>query len=65
MTNNNNFEDQLDQIRVDMYERMKKLSASEAVDVLNRQGKEVAEKYGIAVTKATPAPQRATGQIAM
>ena len=53
------FEDQLDQIRVDMYERMKKLSAPEAVDALNRQGKEVAEMYGITITKVAPVSQRA------
>ena len=57
MADQPNFEDQLDQIRMDMYERLKKLSAPEAVDALNRQGKEVAEKYGIAVTKAAPAPR--------
>jgi len=56
MMNSYTFEDQLDQIRVDMYERMKKLSASETVNVLNRRGKEVAEKYGIAITKTVPAP---------
>ena len=65
MADKSDFEDQLDQIRVNMYERTKKLSSREAADALNRQGREVAEKFGIIVTKASPAPQRAQGQAAV
>ena len=65
MANKSDFEDQLDQIRVNMYERTKKLSSREAADALNQQGREVAEKYGIIVTKASPAPQLVQGQVAV
>lgn len=60
------FEDQLDQIRVGSYERIKTLPTPEAVDALNRKGKEIAETHGIAVAKVASArmSQRAPEQAA-
>jgi len=57
MMNKLDFEDQLDQIRVAHYERTKGMTASEVIDDINRQGKEIAQKYGIVITK-TPVTKR-------
>ena len=47
-----NFEKQLDEIRIKMYEETKHMTAVEMVDFLNERGKRTAEKYGITITKA-------------
>lgn len=49
------FEDQLDQIRAELYQKTKDMSTKDAVAAINADGKRVAEKYGIPVKKGTPA----------
>ncbi|MDR1588763.1 MAG: hypothetical protein LBS51_01055 [Oscillospiraceae bacterium] len=48
----NDFENRLDEIRVELYEKTKTLRNKDAVAVINDSGREIAEKYGIAVAKA-------------
>jgi len=48
----NDFERQLDQIRVDLYEETKRLSKAEIVQAQNANAKQIAAKYGIAITKS-------------
>lgn len=50
----NNFENQLDEIRIELYERTKNMKKEDAVAVINMNGKKIAEKYGITVVKTTP-----------
>ena len=45
------FESQLDEIRIELYEKNKNISNAEAVRVANANGKRIAEKYGITVHK--------------
>ena len=52
MTNNeDNYEDLLNAIRVDIYERTKDMSNSEAARVTNEHAKKIAEEYGIKIVK--------------
>ena len=46
----NDFENQLDVIRVEMYERTKNMKNVEAVKAANDHGKALAAKYGIKIT---------------
>ena len=48
-----NFEDMLDAIRVDLYERTKDISNSEAARVINEDAKKIADQYGIKIVKGT------------
>ena len=52
-----NFEKQLDEIRVKMYEETKHMTPAERAEVINERGRRIAEKYGITITKA---PERAS-----
>ena len=47
----NNFESQLDAIRIELYEQTKDLSNAEAVKTINVSGEKIADKYGIIVVK--------------
>jgi hypothetical protein len=49
----NDFENRLDKIRVELYEKTKTLRNKDAVAAINDSGRKIAEKYGIAVAKAT------------
>jgi len=48
----NDFENQLDKIRVDIYEQTKNMMNAEAVKAANDHGKALAAKYGIKVVKS-------------
>jgi hypothetical protein len=48
----NDFENQLDAIRIELYEQTKDMSSAEAVKAINENGKKIAAKYGIAVVKS-------------
>ena len=52
----NDFEKQLNEIRVALYEETKDMTAAEMVALLNERGKHTAEKYGITITKAPDRP---------
>ena len=47
----NDFENQLDKIRVEIYEQAKDMKNAEAVKAANDHGKALAAKYGIKVVK--------------
>ena len=47
----NDFENQLDQIRVEIYEQTKELKNAEAVKAANDHGKALGAKYGIKIVK--------------
>jgi hypothetical protein len=47
----NNFENQLDEIRVSLYEQTKNMSSAEIVEATNKNGKKIAEQFGIVITK--------------
>jgi hypothetical protein len=47
----NDFENQLDKIRVDLYEQTKNMDNSEAVKAANDYGNALAAKYGIKIVK--------------
>ena len=49
------FENQLDIIRVDLYERTKNLTNSEVVRITNENARRIAEQYGIKLTKGSAA----------
>jgi hypothetical protein len=46
-----NFEDEIDEIRIKLYEKYKNCSNEEFVDGINERARAVAEKYGIAIVK--------------
>jgi hypothetical protein len=48
----NDFENQLDAIRVELYEKTKGMSNAAAADQTNANGKRIAEKYGITLIKS-------------
>lgn len=50
----NDFENRLDETRIELYEKTKMLRKEEAVTAINDSGRKTAEKYGIAVVKAAP-----------
>ena len=59
----NDFENQLDTIRVEIYEQTKHMSNAEAVKAANDHGRELAAKYGVKVVKrasASPAQRAGT-----
>ena len=59
-----NFEKQLNEIRVKMYEETKHMTPAERADFHNERGRHIAEKYGITITQAPgrpPAP-KASGE---
>ena len=50
----NDFENQLDQIRVEIYEQTKDMKNAEVVKAANDLGKALAAKYGVKVVKGNP-----------
>jgi len=50
----NDFENQLDKIRVEIYEQTRELKNAEAVKAANEHGKALAVKYGIKIVKGNP-----------
>jgi hypothetical protein len=46
-----NFEDEIDEIRINLYEKYKNCSNAEFVDGINERARIVAEKYGITIVK--------------
>lgn len=51
----NDFENQLDRIRVELYERTKTMTNKEAVYTTNENAKKIAAQYGIKIVKSTGA----------
>ena len=49
----NNFEYQLDEIRVNLYERTKDMANSDIVRITNENARIIAEQHGIILTKGT------------
>jgi hypothetical protein len=47
----NNFEDQLDKIRVELYEETKDMAKQDAINHVNNTAKRIAAKYGIKIIK--------------
>jgi len=47
----NSFEDTLDKIRVDIYEKTKKMTNYEVVQVTNKNARRIADEYGIKLIK--------------
>lgn len=52
----NDFENQLDTIRVEMFEQMKDLSQDEALALLNDKAKKLASEFGFTIVKDTDVP---------
>lgn len=52
----NDFENELDKIRIELYEKTKMLRNKDAVATINDSGRIIAENYGIVVAKAAPEP---------
>ena len=50
----NNFENQLDKIRVEIYEQTKDMKNAEIVKAANNHGKALASQYGIKIVKGKP-----------
>ena len=50
----NDFENQLDKIRVEIHEQTKNMKNAEAVKAANDHGKALAVKYGIKIVKGNP-----------
>jgi len=50
----NDFENQLDKIRVEIYEQTKDMKNAEIVMAANNHGRALAVKYGIKIVKGTP-----------
>ena len=50
----NNFEDELDKIRIERYEEMKDLSNAEAVRIVNERARKIAEQYNIKIIAESP-----------
>jgi hypothetical protein len=48
----NDFENLLDAIRVELYEKTKGMSNADVAEKTNANGKRIAEKYGIALVKS-------------
>jgi hypothetical protein len=48
----NNFEDQLDEIRIKLYEETKGMSRDEIIDSINLSAQTIADKYGIHIIKS-------------
>lgn len=48
----NEFENQLDIIRVELYEKSKGMSNADAVKAANASGRRIAKKYGITLAKS-------------
>ena len=46
----NEFENWLDEIRIELYEKTKMLKKEEAVAAINNSGRKIAEKYGITIS---------------
>jgi hypothetical protein len=47
----NNFEDQLDKIRLELYEETKDMAKQDAINHVNDTAKRIAVKYGIKIIK--------------
>ena len=47
----NNYEDQLDAIRVDLYEQTKDMTNSDAARITNEHARKIAEQYGIKMVR--------------
>ncbi|MCL2866809.1 MAG: hypothetical protein FWF47_03495 [Clostridia bacterium] len=50
----NDFEHQLDKIRIEIYEQTKDMKNAEAVKIANDYGKALAAKYGFKYIKGNP-----------
>jgi pyruvate formate-lyase activating enzyme-like uncharacterized protein len=48
----NNFEDQLDEIRIKLYEETKGMSRDEIIKSINSSAQTIADKYGIPIIKS-------------
>ena len=60
----NDFEKELDEIRISLYEERKGMTSAERVKATNENARRIAAKYGITITKAPerpPAP-KASGE---
>lgn len=58
MNNHDGFENQLDKIRVELYEQMKDLPQDEALALLNGNAQKLAEEFGFTIVKDTDEPLR-------
>ncbi|MDR1560582.1 MAG: hypothetical protein LBS84_12995 [Clostridiales bacterium] len=54
----NDFEIQLDKIRVDLYEETKNMTNAEAAHEINESTHKLAERYGFKIIKSTPFSMR-------
>ena len=52
----NDFENQLDKIRVDLYERAKSMTNVEAVRITNENARKIAQQHGIKIVRGDIAP---------
>jgi hypothetical protein len=54
----NNFEDDLDRIRIQLYEETKNLDKALLVKTVNANAKKIADELGIKIIKAEPVSKR-------
>jgi len=52
----NDFENQLDKIRVELYEQTKDMTNADAAKAANDHGQKLAAKYGIKIMKGAQGP---------
>ena len=50
----NNFEDELNKIRVEIYEELKDLSNAESARIVNERARKIAEQFNIKIIAETP-----------
>ncbi|MDR2142263.1 MAG: hypothetical protein LBR11_10840 [Deltaproteobacteria bacterium] len=51
MINHNSIEDEIDKIRLEIYEETKNMSRKEYLDYFRKAGEEAAKQYGFTITK--------------
>lgn len=59
---NDQFEDELDAIRIQLHEKTKDMTAAERVDYINRRAREVIKEHGLNVKIADSATDAPTSQ---
>jgi hypothetical protein len=57
MKKSNTIEDELDAIRLNIYERTKNMSRKEFLEYFNKLGDEMAEKYGFKIVDSLDSPK--------
>jgi hypothetical protein len=63
MNNYDNFEDQLDEIRVQLFEETQGMKKAEIIEMVNSRGRKIAKEFGITVIKEVNEKNRPAAMI--